>query len=280
MKISEAFDMYINDYLYFQHKSKSVQQHYSYYKDSIVNFLDNKKLSELSLDDVREWEDYLLSGRCQNTVRSYVGGLKQVLKYAHLRGYRTLEPSLVIAPARIPVTMPYVTPEEVRLMIKRSPSIRTKFILSLLYASGCRLSEILQLNRDSIVNRQFTVIGKGRKERICFIDSRTEELMNQYLATRDDGSDALLVSNRYKERISASTLQLIVKNAVSYAGIDYKHITPHTFRHGHATNLIKNGADIRYVAEDLGHSNVNTTMVYTHLENPDLKRKYEMCHTF
>lgn len=280
MKISEAFDMYINDYLYFQHKSKSVQQHYGYYKDSIVNFLDNKKLSELSLDDVREWEEYLLSGRCQNTVRSYIEGLKQVLKYAHLRGYRTLEPSLVIAPARIPVTMPYVTPEEVRLMIKRSPSIRTKFILSLLYASGCRLSEILQLNRDSIVNRQFTVIGKGRKERICFIDSRTEELMNQYLATRDDSSDALLVSNRYKERISASTLQLIVKNAVNYAGIDYKHITPHTFRHGHATNLIKNGADIRYVAEDLGHSNVNTTMVYTHLENPDLRRKYEMCHTF
>ena len=276
MKLSEAFDMYINDYLYFQHKSKSVQQHYGYYRNSIVKFLDNKRLSELSLDDVREWEEYLLSERCQNTVRSYVEGLKQVLKYAQLRGFGGLEPSLLVVPARIPVTMPYVTPEEVRLMIDKSSSIRTKFILSLLYASGCRLSEVLQLNRDSIVNRQFTVIGKGRKERICFIDSRTEELMQQYLATREDDSEALLVSIRFKDRISASTLQLIVRNAVNRAGINYKRITPHTFRHGHATNLIKNGADIRYVAEDLGHANVNTTMVYTHLENPDLRRKYEL----
>lgn len=279
MKLSEAFDMYINDYIYFQHRSRSMEQHYGFYRNSIVKCLENKPIENLTLDDVRNWEGYLYQGRCQNTVRSYVGGLKQVLKYAQLRGVKCLEPSLINVPVRIPVTVSYVTPEEVRLLINCSQSIRTKFILSLLYASGCRISEILALDRDSIQDRQFTVIGKGRKERICFIDERTEELMELYLATRDDYNDALLVSDRFKERLSPSTLQLIVRNAVKRAGITNKHITPHTFRHGHATNMIKNGADIRFVAEDLGHANLSTTMIYTHLENPDLKRKYELCHT-
>lgn len=279
MKLSEAFDMYINDYIYFQHRSRSLEQHYGFYRNSIVKCLDNKPIEKLTLDDVRTWESYLYQGRCQNTVRSYVGGLKQVLKYAQLRGVECLNPSFINVPARIPVTVSYVTPEEVRLMIDSTQSTRTKFLLSLLYASGCRISEVISLNRDSIHGRQFTVIGKGRKERICFIDERTEQLMQQYLATRDDYSDALFVSNMFKERISVSTAQLIVRNAVKSAGITNKHISPHTFRHGHATNLIKNGADIRFVAEDLGHANLSTTMIYTHIENPDLRRKYELCHT-
>lgn len=279
MKLSEAFNMYINDNLYFQHKSRSVQKQYTYYRNSIVGFLKDKPLEDLCLNDIKNWEEYLFHKRCQNTVRGYVGGLKQVLKYAQVRGFECLEPSLLNVPARIPVTVSYVTPEEVRAMINATQSVRTKFILSLLYASGCRISEVLSLNRDSIVDRQFTVVGKGRKERICFIDERTEMLMQEYLATRDDYSDALLVSNRFKERISPSTVQLIVRNVVKKAGITNKHITPHTFRHGHATNMIKNGADIRFVAQDLGHANLSTTMIYTHIENPDMRAKYELCHS-
>ena len=280
MKLSEAFNMYINDNLYFQHRSKSVQQQYGFYRNSIVGFLSNKPIEKLTLDDIRDWEEYLLKDRCQNTVKSYIGGLKQVLKYCQLRGVKSIEPSFLNVPARIPVTVSYVTKEEVRLMIATSDSIRTKLILSLLFASGCRLSEMLSLNRDSIQDRQFTVIVKGKKERLCFIDSRTEMYLKEYLATRDDDSEALLVSNIFKKRISPSTVQLIIKNAVKRAGITNKHITPHTFRHGHATNLIKNGADIRYVAQDLGHANLSTTMVYTHIEDPDMRAKYELCHSF
>lgn len=272
--------MYIEESLYFQHKSKSSQQHYRFYRNSIVSFLDDKAIEDLTLQDVREWEQNLFRSRCQNTVRSYVGGLRQVLKYCQLREIKSLEPSLIAMPQRIPVTVSWVTVEEVRKIIDSTDLIRTKFIVSLLYASGCRISEVLSLNRDSITNRQFTVIGKGKKERLCFIDSRTEYLMRKYLDTRHDLSDALIVSARSKERISASTLQLIIRNAVKKAGITNKHITPHTFRHGHATNLIKNGADIRYVAQDLGHANLSTTMIYTHIENPDLRKKYEKCHTF
>lgn len=279
MKLSEAFKMYREENLYLQHKSKSVYEHYGYYGRSIVGCVGDKDIKKLTLQDVREWEDALLSKRCQNTVRSYICGLKQVLKYALARGYETLNPTLIPSPQRIPVTATYVTPEEVRILIDTTQSTRNKFIFSLLYASGIRISELLQLNRGAIKNKQFTVIGKGKKERLCFIDERTERLMNQYLATRDDFSDALIVSDLYRDRVSASTIQLMVRTVVRNAGLTSKHITPHSFRHGHATNLIKNGADIRYVAQDLGHANLSTTMIYTHLEDPDMRAKYDKCHT-
>lgn len=272
--------MYREDHLFFQHRSASVYEHYGYYAASVVAFLKDKEIEKLTLADVREWEKYLLLDRCQNTVRSYVGSLRQVLKYAITRGYECLSPELILLPQRIPVTVSYVTPEEVSRMIDSTQSVRTKLILSLLYASGIRVSELLSLKRDSITGSSFTVIGKGKKERICFIDARTRALLDRYLANRDDFDEHLIISDRFKQGVSASTIQLIVRNAVKKAGITGKHITPHTFRHGHATNLIKNGADIRFVAEDLGHSNLSTTMVYTHVENPDLWRKYQACHTF
>lgn len=279
MKLSEAFAMYRDDNLYLQHKSKSVYEHYGYYGRSAVCYIGDKELRDITLQDVRDWEDELLRGRCQNTVRSYVGGLKQVLKYAIARGYDSLNPVLIPCPQRIPVTATYVTPEEVRKLISATQSVRNKFIISLLYASGIRLSELVSLDRGCIKDRQFTVIGKGKKERLCFIDSRTESLMNEYLATREDYSDALIISELFRDRVSCSTIQLMIRTVAQNAGITYKHITPHTFRHGHATNLIKNGADIRYVAQDLGHANVSTTMIYTHLEDPDMRQKYEKCHT-
>lgn len=278
MKILEAFNSYINDVLWFQKRSESAIEHYQLYRNSLIKVVGNKDISDLNLEDIRNWEKELYKGRCQNTVRSYVGGLRQVLKHAKVIGYDCIDSALVIMPQRVPKTVSYVTAEEVREMIKCSSNIRTKFIVSFLYASGVRLSEMISVNRGDIKDRQFTVIGKGKKERLCFIDERTEILMNEYLATRDDVNDALFISYKLKERVTPTNVQLIVRNAAKRAGLK-KHITPHTFRHGHATNLIKNGADIRYVAQDLGHSNLANTMIYTHIEDPDLREKYEKCHT-
>lgn len=277
MKLTEAFDKYIDEVLWFQKKSRMSIEHYQLYKRSLATILGDIELASLGLNDVRQWEEELMKTRCQNTLRSYVGGLKQVLKYSKIMGYDCIDSALIICPQRIPKTVSYVTAEEVRQMIECSTSARTKFVVSFLFASGVRVSEAVSLNICDIRNRQFTVIGKGNKERLCFIDKRTEDLMYAYLNTRTDHSEALFASYLLGDRVSVSTIQQIVKNAVIRAGI-HKKISPHTFRHGHATNLIKNGADIRYVAQDLGHSNLSNTMIYTHIEDPDLREKYEKYH--
>lgn len=279
MTIKDAFDLYINEELYFQHRSQSVQQHYRYYRNNIVGFFGKKEIEDLTLADIREWEEFLFRGRCQNTVRSYVSGLKQVLRFCSFRGIKCLEASLLAIPQRIPVTVSYVTAEEVQELIDCAISPRTKFMISLLYASGVRLSEMLSLNRNSIRDRQFTVVGKGKKERLCLIDSRTERLMTEYLATREDSNEPMFISGLTGERLSPSTVQLLVRTTVKRSNISGKKISPHTFRHGYATNMIKNGAGIRYVAQALGHANLSTTMIYTHVEDPDLREKYEKYHT-
>lgn len=172
----------------------------------------------------------------------------------------------------------YVTPEEVRAMIDNAFCVRNKFIISLIYSSGIRLSELLSLNRGQIENMRFTVVGKGNKARLCFIDKRTQNLMEKYLTTRTDNCAALVVSHLYKTRMTSTNVQLLIKNAAKRAGIT-KKVTPHSLRHGFATNFLQNNGNMRYCQELLGHASLETTMKYTHVTNIELEHQYAKFHT-
>jgi site-specific recombinase XerD len=137
---------------------------------------------------------------------------------------------------------------------------------------------MIQLNRNSIVDRKFTVVGKGKKARLCFIDERTEHLMGQYLKTRKDNSEALIVSAVNKARMTPTNVQLLIKNSAIRAGID-KRVTPHTLRHSFATNFLKNNGNMRYLSTMLGHASLDTTMMYAHVVDNDLQAQYEKYHT-
>lgn len=285
MKISEAFELYKEDLLYFRRQNKSAMGNNKYHRAAAIQFFGDVDVEKLTSEDVRKWLRWLekpkLDGtkRGQNTIRNYANSLRQVLQYCQSRGVNCIGKESVLCPPRKTTSVSYVTPDEVQLLIDTAQSIRAKFIISFLYASGVRLSEFLSLNRGDIRARSFRVIGKGDKERLCFIDARTEALMAKYMQSRADHNEALVVSGLYGARLSASTVQLIIRNVVERSGLQ-KRITPHTFRHGYATDLVKNGCDIRYVAQALGHSHLNNTMVYTHIANPDLASKYKKYHRF
>jgi site-specific recombinase XerD len=102
--------------------------------------------------------------------------------------------------------------------------------------------------------------------------------MDEYLATRKDNNAALIVSAENKARMTPTNIQLLVRNTAKRAGID-KHVTPHTLRHSFATNFLRNNGNMRYLAELLGHSSMDTTMMYAHVVNKDLQRQYEIYHT-
>lgn len=285
MKLSEAFDIYREECMFFKKQSKTMLENNTYYRNTAVEFFGNIDVENLTTESIREWVQWLekpkLDGtkRHQNTVRNYIMALRQVLQYCQSRGVGCIGKESVPCLPRKTTSVSYVTPEEVRILIDAARTIRGKFIISFLYSSGVRLSEFLSLNRGDVVGRSFRVIGKGDKERLCFIDVRTEQLMNEYLSTRKDAESALVVSELFKKRLTPSTVQLIVRNAVVRSGLN-KKISPHTFRHGYATDLVKNGCDIRYVAQALGHAQLNTTMIYTHVTNPDLAAKYQKYHSF
>ena len=287
MKISEAFDLYKTNYLLIKGLSKKVLADNDYVKERLVKVVGDKPVGNLTMDDVANWvvaiqKRKLPDGtevmRKQNTMRNDLIRLKMVLKYMHLRGYKCLEPDLIPIPKREDTVRPYLTAEEVNSMIENAYSLRNKFIVSFLYSSGVRLSEFLSLDRDSIVDRKFTVVGKGRKSRLCFIDERTEKLMHAYFATRHDDCPALVVSHVHKERMTATNVQLLIRNTAERAGIT-KKVSPHILRHSFATNFIQNNGNIRYLSTMLGHASINTTATYTHVVDNDLEYQYKAYHS-
>ena len=278
MKISEAFDLYRHDYMEFRIESIRVLETHEYVKRRIIQAVGNKNISKLTFDDIKSWLDELKKEKCQNSIRNDLTRLRTVLKYLNLRDIKCIKADLVAIPKRTDTVPVFITAEDVERMINNAYSIRNRFVISLLYSSGIRLSEFIKLNRGDIQNRRFTVVGKGGKARLCFIDERTETLMNTYLDKRHDASPALVVSNLHHERMTPTNVQLLVKNTAVRAGIK-KKVTPHTLRHSFATNFLQNNGNIRYCQTLLGHASLETTMKYTHVTDCDLEKQYKKFHS-
>lgn len=278
MLISEAFDLYRKDYMEFRIQAIRIIETHERVKRTLIYCLGDKDIASLSIDDIGRWFKEQSKGRCVNTVRNDLTRIRTVLRYLNLRDIPSIKADLIPVPKRRDTIPTFLSAEEVTHMIENAPTLRNRFVISLLYSSGIRLSEFINLNRGQIRDRRFTVVGKGGKARLCFIDARTEMLMQQYLKTRQDSSNALVVSFLNRERMTATNVQLLVKNAAHRAGL-HKKVTPHTLRHSFATNFLQNNGNIRYCQEMLGHASLETTMKYTHVVDTDLERQYEQYHT-
>jgi site-specific recombinase XerD len=287
MRISEAFDVYKTEYMLIKGISHRVLENNDYVKRRMVEIVGDKQINKLTLQDVSQWvqgitirvlPDGAIAPRMQNTVRNDVVRLRAVLRYAKLRGIDCLNYELIPIPKPEDSERCYLTASEVARMVKCAYSLRNKVVISLLYSSGIRLSEMLALDRTSITNRRFTVIGKGKKERLCFIDERTERLIKEYLASRHDNCQALIISELNKARMTPTNVQLLIRNSAKRAGIN-KNVTPHVLRHSFATNFIANNGNIRVLSTLLGHTNVSTTMIYTHVVDNELESYYRAFHS-
>lgn len=279
MKISQAFDLYYANYVAIRNQSRRIRETHDVAKRWLIQYLGDKEMEELTMDDIALWVREMKKTKCINTIRNYVTRLRVVCDYLALLGVPCIKTALIPIPKREATIPAFLTAQEVTKMIDRAYNLRNALVISLFYSSGIRISELISLNRGQIVDRRFTVIGKGNKPRLCFIDERTEQLMDEYLATRDDSNDALIVSGLYKQRMTPTNVQLLVKNTAIRAGLGGRHITPHTLRHSFATNFLRNNGNMRYLGTMLGHSSLQTTMMYTHVVDVDLQRQYEKYHT-
>lgn len=279
MLISDAFDLYEKNYMAIRHQSRRICETHSVCKRWLIEAVGDKDMAELTVADISSWIKNMRKTKCTNTCRNYVTRLRVVADYIDLLGVPTIKAGIIPIPKREATVPAFLTAQEVDAMIENSYSLRNAFVISLLYSSGIRLSEMLQLNRGQIVDQQFTVIGKGSKARLCFIDDRTQALMDEYLATRKDNSEALIISAQNKQRMTPTNVQLLIKNSAERAGIKQR-VTPHTLRHSFATNFLKNNGNMRYLSTMLGHSSLDTTMIYTHVVDNDLREQYKKYHTF
>lgn len=278
MLLSEAFDLYENEFIRMSNQSPRTLEMHQYVKKIFCSYTDDVDVEKLTIKEISDWKKDLERDRSQNTVRLFIMKLRNVISYLNKRGIDTINVDLIPLPKRQETVPVFLTEEEVALMIEYASNLRNKFVISLLYASGIRLSELISLNRGQIVEKRFTVIGKGGKPRLCFIDDRTEKLMEEYLARRKDNDSALVVSYNFKERMTKTNIELLVRNTASKAGLN-KKVTPHTLRHSYATNFLRNNGNMRYLSYSLGHASMDTTAMYAHVVDYDLERQYQQFHT-
>lgn len=221
--------------------------------------------------------------------------LRGFLRYLARRNITSLSPALIDLPKTVKKQVTFLTYEEVEDLLDCIPSdtesgLRDRAIIELLFSGGLRVSELIHLNRDSInfERYEFVVRGKGEKDRPIFVSKSAASAVKDYLAVRHDSLPALFLNNSKNlqavdtsgdyRRLTPRSIQRIIEKYARQAGIT-KHVTPHTLRHSFATDLLMNGADIRSVQALLGHSNISTTQIYTHVTDPHLKEIHQRFHS-
>ena len=213
--------------------------------------------------------------------------LRGFLKYLAKRNIKSLDPVLVELPRTHRPQVTFLHVDEIDRILAEIPldtedGLRDRAIFELLFSTGLRISELTGLNRGDVnlTRREFMVRGKGQKDRPVFISQSAADAVQDYLDERKDKLPALFLNNSRNQpmvgtsgdyrRLTPRSIERIINKYVRAAGIT-KHVTPHTLRHSFATDLLMNGADLRSVQSLLGHSNISTTQIYTHVTDPHLK---------
>lgn len=283
-----------------QNRSQKTIANYDHYLTRLVDFSGDINVSEIDAELVRKWRLWLnrlgtnTSDELQKTTQNYhLIALRSFLKFCAKRDIQTLSADKIeLARTKRP-QVTFLNEEEMsRLLnepdINTEAGLRDRAIIELLYSSGLRVSELVGLNKDNInlKRREFMVRGKGQKDRPIFISEEAKNWIEKYIEIRSDNSNPLFIRLGGKKatdnsgnhlRLTARSIQRMVARYALMAGIT-KHVSPHTLRHSFATDLLSNGADLRSVQAMLGHSNIATTQIYTHVTDPHLRNIHEKFH--
>lgn len=301
MEVSELLLDYIEHLEVEGGRSAKTAENYTLYLERFVEFSDNTCVDKITSEMVRKYRLWLNRYKNDNddelaiiTQSYHLIALRGFLAYLSKRDITSLSPEKIDLPkvARRQVT--FLHYDEVARLLDAIPldtdtGLRDRAIIELLFSSGLRVSELVNLNRDHVntTRREFMVRGKGQKDRPVFIGESAATRVTDYLSVRIDNLPPLFLSYSRNNtatttgdyrRLTARSIQRIVTKYAKLAGIT-KHVSPHTMRHSFATDLLMNGADIRSVQSMLGHSNISTTQVYTHVTDSHLRDVYEKFHS-
>jgi len=278
-------------------RTKETRENYEHYLTKFFQFAKIKSESDITIDKVRDFRIYLArlhnprdGENFKRTTQSYyMIALRNFLKYLTKNDYKVLSPEKIELP-KIPNRqidiIEYSDLERLMAAPKTTDlrGLRDKAILEVLFSTGLRVSELCSLDRYFDLNRgEISVRGKGGKIRVVFLSESAKKAVKNYLDKRTDAEEALFVSlTKAKNpkvigRIIPRTIQRLIDFYSRKAGIPQK-IHPHLIRHSFATDLLIGGADLRSVQELLGHSNISTTQIYTHLTNKELKEIHRAFH--
>jgi site-specific recombinase XerD len=275
---------------------------YEYYLTRFFEFAKISDPKNISDDKIREFRLYLnrqpgvkIRGQSASTLKKntqnyHLIALRVFLKYLMKRGIASLPPDRIELAKIKERSLDLISVDELSRLLSAPDTatpkgLRDKALLELFFSTGLRLSELCSLDRDLDLSKdEFSIRGKGEKVRVVFLSDSAKEAIRAYLKMRKDLDEPLFVqysSNHGKNksgRLTPRSIERIVKYYAIKAGIS-KKVTPHVIRHSFATDLLSNGADIRSVQMMLGHANIATTQIYTHITDKQLRDVHKKFHS-
>lgn len=282
--------------------SQKTIQNYDHYLKRFLDFSGDIDPQKIDLNLIRKYRLYLSRWTDPKTKESlkrvtqnyFMIALRAFLRYLARQDIQTLSPEKIEL-GETEASPVKVLDETALKQLLQAPDVsdksglRDRSLLETLFSTGLRVSELASLNRNTVNlgRKEFSVVGKGSKERIVFLSDSAVEWLERYLKARRDTFNPLFIrfqgsvnpaDNGEAMRLTPRSIQRIVEKYVKGCGLPVK-ATPHTLRHSFATDLLINGADIRSVQEMLGHSNISTTQIYTHITNKHLKDVHKAFHS-
>lgn len=276
-------------------------RNYRHYLNRFAEYSDLTSVEQISNDNVHDFRLYLSKfvddhGKTLNrrTQSYHIISLRSFLKWLIKNDYNVIAPEKLDIPKTSERQVKFISGDQVDRLLS-APVLtslsgkRDKAILEVLFSTGLRVSELTKLDIDKVdlERREFGIVGKGGRARVVFLSSRAATWLNQYLEARKDTSKALFIRHKggkelevadpSKLRLTPRSVQRMVKKYVKKIKLPVE-VTPHILRHSFATDLLIAGADLRSVQEMLGHKNVATTQIYTHVTNKHLKDIHESFH--
>lgn len=294
MTVKRAIREYLRYLAVGKHLAQNSQSNYSRYLASLSCWCDLHKLEQIesvSYDDVLDWQESISKDHATLTQNYYLIALRGLLKFLISKDVPVLSPEKIILGKSREREVVYLEPEEVAQMCGVIPEttagqLRDRAIIQALFSAGLRVGELASLKRNqvSLTRGEISVAGKGGKIRPVFLSEEALEAVRLYLTKRKDGNPFLFIHHRgngepstLTKSLSPRSIQRKIRYWASLAGIS-KPVTPHKLRHSFATDLLRNGADLRSVQALLGHSSLATTQIYTHVTDKSLKDVHRRFH--
>lgn len=277
------------DYLELERKfSANTVLNYEIDLKEFVDFIVSKDLNEIEIKDIRRYLEYLNEQKYHvSSISRKVSSLKSFFKYLKAEKMIDNNPMALISnpkkEKKLPVFLNYQDLDK----LLNTPDLNTgvgqrdALILEMLYSTGIRVSELanLKLKDINFGEHKILILGKGNKERYVYYGTKCQKLLDKYLS---DGrtmypASAYLFSNKHGNKLNERMIRMIIDECGRKAQLNV-HVTPHVLRHTYATHMLNEGADLKSVGDLLGHENLSTTQIYTHVSNERLRKVYLSSH--
>lgn len=282
MKLNEVLKDFLIDLKVKENASSHTIVAYESDLKQYINYLNDNNIEEMDIIHYEIIQDYIAIQReikSKTTLNRYISSIKSFHRYYQLVNNKKFNPSLHLKSIKKDKKLPvYMNEDEVNNLIEKEIDPQLKIIFELLYTCGLRISECVNIKKNQIhlSRKSLNITGKGNKQRIVLLSNILVRHLDNFIKKDQSKSEYLFV-NEKKQPLTRQFVHTKLKQRIKEYGLSDK-ISAHSFRHSFATHLLDNGSNLVVVQKLLGHSDITTTQIYTHVETARLKQQYNLLH--